>query len=383
MIAKKKLSLFIFIDALGWEILQRHSFLDDLTVKKAPLDTVLGYSSTCIPTILTGKMPRDHLHFSFFYYNLAQSPFGIMRHLKFLPKQFTRLGRVRGMMSKLIKRYYGYSGYFQIYNMPFAYLPLFDYSEKRDLYRPGGINSGSSTIFDALSQRNIQFSVSDWRAAEESNLKLLENELKKGEIRFAYLYLAQLDSIIHAHGTQASVVSRKIQWYDSKIRYILECAEKRYDEVRFFVFSDHGQADVTVDYDLIPKIERLGLRYAKDYVALYDSTMARFWFLEDSARRKISEVLENEKQGRILSDAELIELGCDFPNQLYGQLLFLLHPGAIICPSYMGETHLAAMHGYDPNDKDSAAMIAANVELEPRPRRLDDMYDLMLKEAIS
>ncbi len=63
------LTLFLFVDALGWELLQKHSFLDDALPYRRPLDTVFGYSSTCDPTILTGKAPRDHGHFSFFCYN--------------------------------------------------------------------------------------------------------------------------------------------------------------------------------------------------------------------------------------------------------------------------------------------------------------------------
>lgn len=65
MFRKRQLSLFAFIDAFGWKILQRNSFLEDLLPKRTPLETVLGSSSTCIRTILTGLMPREHGHFSF------------------------------------------------------------------------------------------------------------------------------------------------------------------------------------------------------------------------------------------------------------------------------------------------------------------------------
>src|ERR1044072_641163 len=98
----KRLNIFTFIDAFGWEILQHHHFLDDVLTTKAPLQTVLGYSSTCIPTILTGKMPKDHGHLSFFKFDPAHSPFGVCRCLSILPNFITRRGRVRRMMSKAI-----------------------------------------------------------------------------------------------------------------------------------------------------------------------------------------------------------------------------------------------------------------------------------------
>ena len=58
MVAPGELRLFVFIDALGWELARKYSFLDDILVTKTPLGTIFGYSSTCDPTILTGKLPR-------------------------------------------------------------------------------------------------------------------------------------------------------------------------------------------------------------------------------------------------------------------------------------------------------------------------------------
>src|SRR5258708_34662346 len=109
--------------------------------------------------------------------------------------------RVRRVMSRLIRRYYGYTGYFQIYNMPFRYLPLFDYSEKRDIYQEGGINGGCPTIFDYLRDNRIPFYLSDWGASEERNLRALSESLQRGGIRFPYFHLAAMATILAAHGT--------------------------------------------------------------------------------------------------------------------------------------------------------------------------------------
>ncbi|MEX2015111.1 MAG: hypothetical protein WD873_00650, partial [Candidatus Hydrogenedentales bacterium] len=80
------LSLFVFIDALGWELAQRHPFLDDLLPIKAPLQTIFGYSSTCDPTIFTGVLPHDHGHFAFFYYAPEKSPFRMYWPLRLMPR---------------------------------------------------------------------------------------------------------------------------------------------------------------------------------------------------------------------------------------------------------------------------------------------------------
>ena len=61
-----RLDLFVFADALGWELSKRYSFMEDALTIRNKCETVFGYSSTCDPTILTGTMPFEHDHFSFF-----------------------------------------------------------------------------------------------------------------------------------------------------------------------------------------------------------------------------------------------------------------------------------------------------------------------------
>jgi predicted AlkP superfamily pyrophosphatase or phosphodiesterase len=377
---RRELALFVFIDAFGHRLLRRQAFLDDWLPVKRPLGTVFGYSSTCDPTILTGLAPRDHGHFSFFVYNPAASPFGICRYLSLLPAAVTRRGRVRRLLSRLIGRAYGYTGYFQIYNMPFRYLPLFEYTEKRDLYQPGGIISGAPTPFDHLRDNGIPFYLSDWRASEARNLAALERSLAEGKIRFAYLYLAAMDAILHAHGADSAAGAAKIRWYEQQLRPLLEQARAAYDEVHLYVFSDHGMTDTTDTCDLMPRIAATGLRFGVDYAAVYDSTMARFWFLAAGAREILTAALAAEKRGEILSDARLADFGCDFPDRRYGELFFLMRPGVLLCPSFMGETRLAGMHGYDPLHEDSVAMFASNVQTAA-PVDLRDLYGLMKGET--
>ena len=77
----------------------------------------------------------------------------------------------------------------------------------------------------------------------------------------------------------------------------------------------------------------------------------------------------------------MADYGCDFPDKMYGELFYLMKPGMLLCPSFMGETSLSGMHGFDPYDKDSVAMLSSNVTPDPPAERLDDLYALMLKEA--
>jgi predicted AlkP superfamily pyrophosphatase or phosphodiesterase len=376
----KRLALFVFIDALGWEILRHHSFLKEEAPHQQPLESIFGYSSTCDPTIITGLMPSEHRHFSFFFYSPATSPFRPLRWLRWLPKNFMNRGRVRHWISRLLKSFYGFTGYFQIYAFPFDRIGYFDYSEKRDIYEPGGINSGARTIFDELRDRGIPFHRSDWRASEETNLAALRADLSQRRPQFVYLYMAAMDSLLHTVGTASPRVTEKIAWYENQIRGILDIARAGYEDVALYVFSDHGMTDIQELCDLKARVEKTGLVFGQDYAAVFDSTMARFWFLTPKSREIITAALAGETRGRILADEELTRFGCHFQDHRYGELFFLLNPGVLLCPSDLGVKPLAGMHGYDPSDSHTHASFSTNQVLPASPRRLDDIYLIMHSE---
>jgi hypothetical protein len=58
--------------------------------------------------------------------------------------------------------------------------------------------------------------------------------------------------------------------------------------------------------------------------------MARFWFRNDAAKQTITEELNQLECGKILSAAELRDLGCDFEGNQFGETIFLLDPGTLI-----------------------------------------------------
>jgi predicted AlkP superfamily pyrophosphatase or phosphodiesterase len=371
-----RLTLCVFIDALGWEILQRHSFLDEILVEKGPLETIFGYSSTCDPTIITGKMPREHGHFAFFAYDPEKSPFGWYRYFAMLPRFLMERGRVRAKFSQIMKRVHGFTGYFQLYNMPFKTLHLFNYTEQANIFDPGGINGGQPTLFDHLRHNNIPFC----RPAgfvETESIDEAESAIEKGNVPFVFLFLGRLDALLHEHGTDSPIVSEHIAWYEGEVHRLYEKASSQYEEVHLYLFSDHGMTDIREICGIKDTIDSLDLSFGVDYAAAYDSTMARFWFLRQGAREKVVAALEDEPMGRILADDELADYGCDFSGNTYGELFFLVKPGVLICPSHMGVKPLAGMHGFAPEDKDSTASFMSSVAVEPRPRRLEDLYALM------
>ena len=62
---KNHVEVFLFIDALGWELVQRTNFMSEKLPFRRKVEMQFGYSSTAIPTILSGKRPSEHGHLGF------------------------------------------------------------------------------------------------------------------------------------------------------------------------------------------------------------------------------------------------------------------------------------------------------------------------------
>lgn len=378
---KPILPLFVFIDACGWEIIKDDPFVHHVAPHRRQLRSVFGFSSACIPSILSGRYPNEHRNWCYFVYDPKHSPFRSLRWLRWLPSNLTRRRPVRRVLSKYVKKRMNFCGYFDLYNVPFRHIPLFDFSEKKSPLKPGGMNRGTN-IFDFLTQRGIPYHVSEPERGEGGNLDALLHDIAEERIDFAFLYWPELDGLMHRVGNTSPEIPDKLRSYEEKIGRLMARAREHYQDVRLYVFSDHGMANCPRHLDLRSTIDALGLRFGEDYVVVYDSTMARFWFFNDRAREAIVACLNGVREGEILSDAELTDLGTFFPDRYFGELIFLVDEGTLIVPSHMGEKPLKAMHGYHPDAPHSYAALMTNQANVPAGiSAIPDMYKLMVRDA--
>lgn len=362
---KARIDIFIFADALGWEIARGRGFVEDLLPVRNRCETLLGYSSTCDPTILTGALPCDHGHFSFFVKACGASPFAALRHFAFLPELVAGHHRVRNRLSAAIARHRGYTGYFQLYSVPFSKLPFLDYTEKRDIYEPGGINGGQPTIFETWERSGKPWARSDWRRSDPVNIAHARQLIEQGNIELLYLFTARLDAVMHKYGVNHPEVDAAFDRFEADLRALADLAARHYRDVRIHLFSDHGMADVHRCSDLLPRWDKLGLKFGRDYIAVWDSTMARFWFSNENARRDATDWLAAQPDGKILTAEQLEGYGCLFSDRRFGELFYLLPSGSLFVPSFLNQRKVTAMHGYAPEHPDSAAAWMSNVETKP------------------
>ena len=378
---KPILPLFVFIDACGWEIIKHDPFAREFAPHRRPLRSVFGYSSACIPSILSGRYPAEHRNWSYFVYDPKNSPFKSLRPLRWLPNAITSRRKFRRLMSRVVKAQLNFKGYFDLYNVPFKRIDQFDFTEKKNPLQPGGMNRGPN-IFDFLTGKNIPYHVSVPTAPEAQNLAALQRDIAAESIDFAFLYWPELDGLLHRVGNDVPAIPARLRAYEVALQQLLATAREHYEEVRLYVFSDHGMANCDKHLDLRARIDALGFRAGEDYAVVYDSTMARFWFFNDRARQAITEKLEASPEGEILSDAELNDLGTLFSDRYFGELIYLVEEGTLIVPSDMGERPIRAMHGYHPDAPHSYASLLTNhTDVPANITAIPDMYKLMARDA--
>ena len=377
----KRLTIFMFIDALGWEIVKKNNFCKKSLPFQYPVKMQFGYSSTAIPTILSGKKPVEHKHFSFYYYDPVKSPFKIFKYLmlQYLPAGIFNRWRVRHLLSKIVKKIYGFTGYFELYSMPYDRLPFFNYCEKTDIFAKNGL-APVKNLCDVLEENKVPYLISDWRKTQAYNIEQMKKAAKDGSIEFGFLYTADFDGFLHDNIKNPEKIAEEAKKYEQEIEELLKIGNENYDDFTLAVISDHGMTPLSSELDLKAQIDKFGLKFGKDYAAVFDSTMARFWFLNSPARKQIIKVLNSQPDAKLLTQEEKHEYGIDFEDNMFGEEILLLKPGIQIVPCDLGMKALPGMHGYSPEDKDSYASYLSNKAPSTPPEWVGDNFNLMLEQ---
>jgi hypothetical protein len=370
-----QLHVFVLIDALGWEIIKERSFLNNELPFRKSLKTVLGYSSGAIPTILTGLQPVQTGHWNLYYYDPHGSPFRWLRWFGFLPERVLDNRVSRKLIKELGRRVLGMGPQFECGVSP-KLLRFFNFVEKLNIYAEGGIPNAIS-IFDLLRMRGVPYRVYSYH--ELSDKRIIEQacrDIHAGCAKFFFLYLSEMDHFLHSHCDDIEPVTGRVAWYDQQLLEVFRIAARKDPKLTFTVISDHGMTPVHSHFDLVAKIVALGFSMPKHYLAVYDSTMARYWFFDDAARRAILRELEQTRCGRILAEAELERLGILFPDRRYGEVIFLLDPGWLLSHSDFNGSgwNPRGMHGYHPKDRHSDAIFLSNRHPRQRVATIADIY---------
>ena len=187
---------------------------------------------------------------------------------------------------------------------------------------------------------------------------------------------------MHDHVGDMAAIAQRLDEERQRIQSVLACCTDLKKNVRFTLFSDHGMTPLTATVDIKTTVESSNLEFGKDYGACYDSTMARFTYLAPGVRERIHTILEKyEDSGHWLTTDEERKYGIYREDRLFGDEIFFMNAGIQIVPSDMGSKPLNGMHGFEPSEKYSLAMIMSNDAIPDYVLTVADYFKLMRERA--
>ena len=359
-------TILILIDALGFELAERHRFQPAHLDTRARLRTVLGFSQAALTSIFTGCPPVEHGLWMMYAFSSRRSPFSF---LDLLPANVS-LDRLwlRRLVNWKLRRVDGISAYYSLYRVPRGVIRHLDLPARNDLFAPRG-GGRAPTIVDELYRRDIPVFVRDYRTPEAIAFDELEREVGGDGAPFCILYTAGLDSDLHRYGSADDRIGDHLAWYGKRIGAVQAIAP----DARIIVMGDHGMCDVSSHIDLIPMVESLGLSVPDDYVPFYDSTMARFRTHSAHTQSILERRLSGISGGNLLDHGNRERLGIDIPGDRFGDVVFLADPGVIILPSFMSADPVRGMHGYHPDTPGMDSILLTNAVDAGDPRTICDV----------
>ena len=377
-----RVNVFVLIDAMGWELVAQRPFLRQYLPHQQPVRTMLGFSSGIIPSILTGSTPAETGMWNLVFYNPAGSPFRRLRPVAPLLRAMdNRIGR--RLLTEAGRRVLGMGANFDV-SVPPQTLPWFDWAEGRNIYAREGV-PGRQNIFDLLAARNVPHKIYSYKdpLSDAQIVVRATQDIQQGSAEFFFLYLCELDMFLHTHRDQPEKIAEKLAWYEQELAKVFAAARQRDPEASFHIFSDHGMTPVTRHCDLAAEVNGCGFHQPGDYLAVYDSTMARFWFFNDAARQAITAKLAALDYARVLRDDELREFGVFFADRRYGEMIVLLSPGCIVAEGGFNGAgwRPKGMHGYHPDDPYAMAVYLSSHTPQCELASVKDIFHIMQEAA--
>jgi hypothetical protein len=367
----------VLVDALGWTLAGRDPGFAPALRERRPLHTMLGFSSGALPTAFTGRTASEHGRWLMYQRARGHGVFRGFGALRWLPRRVRTSSWLTRRLERLVAAR-GVRGYFNLYEVPREELAAFDLPERDDIFMAGGLPVES--LWDTLERKGVAWRGWNWRTPEPVARASALEELAAGRLDFLFLYSAVLDARLHHEGSGGAGVRASLAEWSAWFDAAAAAAVRAGREPWLYLCSDHGMVDVRVTVDVMARVGALPYRRGRDYLAFFDSTMARFWWRDPRARDAIVAALAAEPRGRWLTAEDKAREGVAFADARFGEDVFLLEPGALLVPSFMGRDPVAAMHGYDPAHPDMAGILAANRPLPADVTHLAQLRGFLERE---
>lgn len=343
------------------------------------LENVVGYSFAIQSSMLSGTYPDDNDHWMPYFYFPENSPvlfktFGKVGSIFNLDKfpifyylalwQIRRVILKKGVQANNIPS--SLIGKMNIY--PYYYmceLPYF-YDLRRILW------TKCQTAFTYIGPPDVRSII--------YNPTLSHIIESKNEKELILAYDDRLDMLGHEFGPNSNNCLSYAKFLDSALCDSYRKLKKRFgDYLSFFVFSDHGQCDLTYTVNLPFELQRVGLSIGKDYLCFLDATLALFWVKDQVAKEKLVKRLEEINVGRVIDENLKKIYHIAFQNRKHGDIIFSLNPGGTFFPNAYSPLHaMKGLHGYLPEDAVQKAFLIGDKSLVSKFDHVKDFKDFMV-----
>ena len=356
---KDAIHVFIYLTGAGWHVLKEHGFLNRYCKHQFPARSQLGCSHAALSTVLTGKSPSEHGHFTSCYMAESGSPMETIKRL---------CNKVTGKQS----------GYYGKYSVPMRNLSSLLQANHHSQALLPECFAPNKSIVDLVHENDLQhYIVSCAGNSPTQAFKCLRRRLADKSVDFAFIHTNEIDHLLHCHTHDFQKIDKRLRSYERKIKKIIKAGEAASNNFNLTVFSGHGIIFAPQRINIKKKIESIGLDYGNDYYAAYDPTMARFWYKDKSIKSIVIDKLRELRHCRILTVKDKKKYGIYFPDRRYGETIALVDPGFQISPNDVVSQFLKGMHGYDPEHPDSLGACLSLRPISPTPDHVKDFFDIM------
>lgn len=341
-----KLVLY-FADAFAWQYVEDTDYMAGFWNERRPLETVLGYSSTILPVLVSGRMPRDTGIWTE-YYRAERTPSRWARAVVRTRVLLTPVNMARLVLFRFARK----AGSPTAHRLRVP-LQLAHHFDRHDMdYRDfPPVALPVETIDQVCEGRGLRFHFRYLPEGYdlEDELGLLDQAADDADVFF--FYDPSLDGRGHVVGASAAALQPEMD----RMQTFLDRAWTRLSDAHdpeMFLFSDHGMTNVERTFDIFAALG--DLRVGEDYLVWVDSTFARFWYPNDDARDRVHQRLAGAPAS-FLEPAEVRAYGIDFDDDRYGQEILVIDEGTVFHPSYISPSFFRtkgypdkATHGYRP-----------------------------------
>ena len=237
-----------FADGFSHEYLEERPFMPDFWDDRRPLTTLLGYSSTIIPAILTGKWPQDTDMWTEYY--LERRPRSALQRALSRPRLRSLLlpANLLRLVWFRVARVLGL-GLEHRLRIPLELSHLFGrHPMDYEAFPPVGLSV--PTLADLFEEQDLRVDFRYLRNGGDPAAELDRLARVADDFDVFFYYDPSLDGRGHKTGASAERLAPELDRIAGFIERAWETLRSADHDVDLLAFSDHGMTTVKRNYDM-------------------------------------------------------------------------------------------------------------------------------------